>query len=47
MSENVFIYKYNDIKSAIEKIEQASNLKLKKSSALIYNENWSKILNYI
>ena len=47
MSENVFIYKYNDIKSASEKIEQAINLKLKKSSALIYNENWSKILNYI
>ena len=47
MGENVFLYKYNDKESAIDKIEQASDLKLKKSSALIYKENWLKILNYI
>ena len=47
MSENVFIYKYNDEESALEKIQLANNLKLKNSSALLYNENWSKILNYI
>ena len=47
MSDNVFVYKYNDIESALEKIEQANNLKFKKSSALLYNENWSRILSYI
>ena len=47
MSDNVFVYKYNDIESALEKIELANNLKLKKSSALLYNENWSRILSYI
>ena len=47
MSENVFIYKYNDEESALEKIQLANKLKLKNSSALLYNENWSKILNYI
>ena len=41
------IYKYNDIESALEKIELANNLKLKNSNALIYNENWSKILSYV
>ena len=45
--DNVLIYKYNDIQSAIEKIEIAKNLKLKNSNALIYNENWSKILSYV
>ena len=47
MSDNVFVYKYNDIESALEKIEIANNLKFKKSSALLYNENWSRILSYI
>ena len=47
MSDNVFVYKYNDIESALEKIELANNLKFKKSSALLYNENWSRILSYI
>ena len=47
MSENVFVYKYNDIGSALEKFELANNLKFKKSSALLYNENWSRILSYI
>ena len=46
-SDNVLVYKYNDIESALEKIELANNLKLKKSSALLYNENWSRILSYI
>ena len=45
--ENVLIYKYNDIQSALEKFELANNLKFKKSSALLYNENWSRILSYI
>ena len=47
MSDNVFVYKYNDIESALEKIEIANNLKFKKSTALLYNENWSRILRYI
>ena len=47
MSDNVFVYKYNDIESALEKIELANNLKFKKSTALLYNENWSRILRYI
>lgn len=47
MSDNVFVYKYNDIESALEKIELANNLKFKKSTALLYNENWSRILSYI
>ena len=47
MSDNVFVYKYNDIESALEKFEIANNLKFKKSSALLYNENWSRILSYI
>ena len=47
MGENVFLYKYNDKESAIDKIKQANYSKLKKSSALIYKENWLKILNYI
>ena len=47
MSDNVFVYKYNDIESALEKFELANNLKFKKSSALLYNENWSRILSYI
>ena len=45
--DNVLIYKYNDIESALEKIELANNLKLKNFSALIYNENWSRILSYV
>ena len=45
--ENVLIYKYNDIQSALKKIELANNLYLKKSPALIYNENWSRILSYV
>ncbi len=45
--DNVLIYKYNDIESALEKIELANNLKLKNSSALIYNENWLRILSYV
>ena len=47
MSDNVFVYKYNDIESALKKIEIANNLKFKKSTALLYNENWSRILSYI
>ena len=45
--ENVFFYEYKNINSAVQKIEDAKNLKLKHSKALIYNENWSKILEYI
>ena len=45
--ENVLIYKYNDTQSALEKIELANNLNLKNSPALIYNENWSRILSYV
>ena len=44
--ENVLIYKYNDIQSALKKLK-SKNLKLKNSKALLYNENWSKILEYI
>ena len=45
--ENVFIYEYKNIDSAVQKIEEAKNLKLKHSKALLYNENWSKILEYV
>ena len=45
--ENVFFYEYKNINSAVQKIEEAKNLKLKHSKALLYNENWSKILEYI
>jgi len=45
--ENVFFYEYKNIDSAVQKIEEAKNLKLKHSKALLYNENWSKILEYI
>ena len=45
--ENVFLYDYKNIDSALQKIEEAKNLKLKHSKALLYNENWSKILEYI
>ena len=45
--ENVFFYEYKNIDSAVQKIEEAKNLKLKHSKALLYNENWSRILEYI
>ena len=45
--ENVFFYEYKNIDSAVQKIEQAKNVKLKNSKALIYSENWTKILEYI
>ena len=45
--ENVFFYEYKNINSAVQKIEEAKNLKLKHSKALLYNENWSKILEYV
>ena len=45
--ENVFLYEYKNIHSAVQKIEEAKNLKLKHSKALLYNENWSKILEYV
>ena len=45
--ENVFFYEYKNIDSAVQKIEEAKNLKLKHLKALLYNENWSKILEYI
>ena len=45
--ENVFFYEYKNIDSAVQKIEEAQNLKLKHSKALLYNENWSKILEYV
>ena len=45
--ENVFFYEYKNIDSAVQKIEEAKKLKLKHSKALLYNENWSKILEYI
>ena len=45
--ENVFFYEYKNIDSALQKIEEAKNLKLKHSKALLYNENWSIILEYI
>jgi len=46
-SESVFIYEHKNIKSAHLKIKEANNLKIKNSKALIYKENWSKILKYI
>ena len=45
--ENVFFYEYKNMDSALQKIEEAKNLKLKHSKALLYNENWSRILEYI
>ena len=45
--ENVFFYEYKNTDSAVQKIEEAKNLKLKHLKALLYNENWSKILEYI
>lgn len=45
--ENVFFYEYKNIDSAVQKIEEAKNLKLKHSKALLYNENWSKIIEYV
>jgi len=45
--ENVFFYEYKNIDSAVQKIEEAKKLKLKHSKALLYNENWSKILEYV
>ena len=45
--DNVFIYEHKNLKSALVKIKQANNLKIKVFKALIYNENWSKILKYI
>ena len=45
--ENVFFYEYKNINSAVQKIEEAKTLKLKHSKALLYNENWSKILEYV
>ena len=45
--ENVFFYEYKNIDSAVQKIEEAKNLKLKHSKALLYKENWSKILEYV
>ena len=47
VKDNVFLYEFNNIESAVQKIEEAKNLKLKNSKALVYNENWSKILEYI
>ena len=46
-NENVFFYEYKNINSAVQKIEEAKKLKLKHSKALLYNENWSKILEYV
>ena len=45
--ENVFFYEYKNIDSAYKKLKRLKNLKLKHSKALLYNENWSKILEYI
>ncbi len=47
ISKSVFFYNFKNMESAIKKIDEANNLKLKNSKALIYNENWSKILDYI
>jgi hypothetical protein len=44
---NVFIYEHKNVKSALEKIESANNFKIKNTKALIYKENWSKILEYL
>ena len=46
-SENVFTYELNNPQSALISIEEAKNFNIKNSPALIYNENWSKILEYI
>ncbi len=46
-SENVFTYELNNPESALISIEEAKNFNIKNSPALIYNENWSKILEYI
>ena len=45
--DSVFIYEHKNLKSALLKIKEANNLKIKNFKALIYNENWSKILKYI
>ena len=45
--ENVFFYEYKNIDSAVQKNEESKNLKLKHSKALLYNENWSKILEFV
>ncbi len=47
IDDNVFLYEFNNIESAVQKIEEAKNLELKNSKSLIYKENWSKILEYI
>ena len=47
IKDNVFLYEFNNVESAVQKIKDAQNLKLKNSKALIYNENWAKILEYI
>ena len=46
-SEGVFTYELNNPQSALVRIEEAKNFNIKNSPALIYNENWSKILEYI
>ena len=46
-SENVFTYELNNPQSALVSIEEAKNFNIKNSPTLIYNENWSKILEYI
>ena len=46
-SESVFTYELNNPQSALVSIEEAKNFNIKNSPALIYNENWSKILEYI
>ena len=45
--DSVFFYEHKNLRSARAKIKEANNLKIKNSKALIYNENWSKILKYI
>lgn len=45
--ENVFLYEPKNTQSALKSIEMATNKKIRTSQALIYIENWSKILKYI
>ena len=45
--DNVFIYEHKNLKSAASKVEQAMEIEIKNTKALIYNENWLKVLNYL
>ena len=47
MSKNLINFSDLTKKDIFDLIELANNLNLKNSPALIYNENWSRILSYV